>query len=122
VNLEGLRNPNYWREFYEHVQAQVQRIMEMLNELGAISEKTKPIFHDKVQWKEVLDAALCKMKADLDAKKIRVDNKVSASLPALLVDGKIPAHFSICLLKDEAISLPEGSVVTITLNRLSIPL
>jgi two-component system probable response regulator PhcQ len=113
VNLEGLRNPNYWREFYEHVQTQVQRIMEMLNELGAISEKTKPVFHDKVRLNEVIEGAICKMKADLDAKKIRVDNKVSASLPALLADGKKFQRIFDLLLKDEAISLPEGSVVTI---------
>lgn len=112
VDLESLRNPNYWREFYDHVQSQIRRIVEMLNELGAVTEKPKPIFKDRIRVREVVEAASCRNKNELEAKKILVDNQVPESI-ALTVDGKKFQRLFDLLLKDEAISLPENSAVIV---------
>jgi len=58
IHVEELRNPNYWRDFYDHVQSQVKRIMEMLSDVGAVSEKPKPVFNDKVQLSDVINRAV----------------------------------------------------------------
>jgi two-component system probable response regulator PhcQ len=113
VNLEELRNPNYWREFYDHVQSQINRIMQMLADLGAVSEKPNPTFTDRVELHNVVAKALEKNAASLAGKKIQIENQVSNTLPALTVDApKFQRVFDL-LLKDEAVNLPEGSRITL---------
>ena len=113
INLEALRNPNYWQEFYQHVQAQVRRVIDMLNEVGAVSEKPKSVFKDTVRIAEVIAAAAARVAPDLNAKNIRIENGISGNLPELTVDGQKFQRIFELLLKDEAISLPEGSAVAI---------
>ncbi len=113
IRVDELRNPNYWRDFYDHVQSQVKRIMEMLSDVGAVSEKPRPVFNDKVQVSDVVQRAAGKLEPQLAAKKIRVENKVG-SLPLLSVDqAKFDRIFEL-ILKDEAINLPENSNITIS--------
>ncbi|MDB6024877.1 MAG: Response regulator receiver domain protein [Verrucomicrobiales bacterium] len=118
IQLDELRNPNYWREFYDHVQSQVKRIMEMLADVGAVSEKPKPVFKDKVQLSEVIVGSVAKLNLELAVKKIRVENNVSSSLPSLTVDETKFNRIFELLLKDETINLPENSVVTISASML----
>ncbi len=114
VSLDSLRNPNYWQEFYQHVQAQVQRIMKMLTEVGAVSELQNPAFRDQVQLDQVVLAAIAHLKNELDARNIRVENSIPASLPELTVDGRKFQRIFELLLKDELISLAPGSIITVT--------
>lgn len=114
VSLEALRNPNYWQEFYEHVQVQLKRIMQMLSEVGAVSEMPKPAFNDEVRIHEVIAAALSQVQPDLDARNVKVDNQVPDSLPALRVDARKFQRIFELLFKDEAINLPSDGAVTVT--------
>ncbi|MBA4148830.1 MAG: hybrid sensor histidine kinase/response regulator [Verrucomicrobia bacterium] len=114
VSLEALRNPNYWQEFYDHVQTQVRRIMQMLSEVGAVSEMPMPVFKDAVQLHEVIGSALVNIKSDFESRNIQIDNKIPASLPVLQVDAKKFQRIFELLLKDEAISLKEGSLISLT--------
>lgn len=113
IHIEQLRNPNYWRDFYDHVQSQVKRIMEMLTDVGAVSEKPKPVFKDQVQVSDVVTRAVAKWQAELAAKNIRVEQHLG-TLPTLSVDQpKFDRIFEL-LLKDEVINLPENSTISIT--------
>jgi two-component system probable response regulator PhcQ len=113
VDLEQLRNPNYWRDFYDHVQVQVRRITEMLNDLGSASENQKLLFGDRVEIKPVVENALAKMKERIDSKKIRVELDFPPGLPALTVDQpKFEQIFSL-LFKDELVNLPDGSTIRV---------
>jgi two-component system probable response regulator PhcQ len=112
LHVDQLRNPNYWRDFYDHVQSQVKRIMEMLSDVGAVSDKPKPIFNDRVQLSDVVTRAISKLRPELEQKKIRVESQLTA-LPLLSVDRvKFDRIFEL-MLKDEAINLPENSLITI---------
>jgi two-component system, probable response regulator PhcQ len=48
VDLEELRNPNFWRDFYGHVQNQLVRITELLTDLGLASNVKPTTFDDVV--------------------------------------------------------------------------
>jgi two-component system probable response regulator PhcQ len=111
VRLDELRNPHFWREFYEQVQTQVQRITGMLSDLGGASGTPSIAFADKVKLPEVLADVLEKMKDKLDKKKIIVENQIPKSLPALMVEkAKFYRVFEL-LLTDELVSLPQGGQI-----------
>ncbi|MDB6055049.1 MAG: response regulator receiver protein, partial [Verrucomicrobiales bacterium] len=70
MNLEALRNPRYWNEFYDHVQSQVRRITELLTDLGAASDKEPTFFADEVSLREILSQAISEFSSDIDKKKL----------------------------------------------------
>ena len=39
MDLEGLRNPDFWKEYYQNVQGQIEKINNMLKDLWTASEK-----------------------------------------------------------------------------------
>jgi two-component system probable response regulator PhcQ len=122
VDLEQLRNPNYWCDFYEQVQTQVKRITEMLSELGAASSVTGTPFQDQVNLSTVLSDAVSRVGPQMAPKKIQVENLVPADLPPLFVDkAKFYRLFEL-LLKDEAVSLPTGAKITLKARVLPLTL
>jgi two-component system probable response regulator PhcQ len=113
LDLSGLRNPDFWREYYQNVQAQIQRINNMLKDLWAASEKPAFAFSDEVHLGDVVNAACASLKEALAEKRISVEAQIPDALPTLLVDrAKFHRLFEL-LLKDEVVSLPPGSKVTI---------
>lgn len=114
VDLEGLRNPDFWKEYYQNVQAQIEKINVLLNDLWSASEQPALAFNDKVQLREVIEQVLWQLKGELTAKNIRVQNNVPVSLPTLSVDRPKFRRLFELLVKDEIISLPEGSEITIS--------
>jgi signal transduction histidine kinase len=114
MNLAGLRNPDFWKEYYQNVQNQIVRINGMLNDLWSASEKPSTEYADTVQLHTVVRDAVAQVNGALGAKNITVDNQVPETLPELHVD-KVKFHrlFEL-LLKDEAASLPPGTRIQIT--------
>jgi two-component system probable response regulator PhcQ len=112
MNMEGLRNPDFWKEYYQSVQGQIERINNLLKDLWTASEKPSFEFTDQVQLREVVDACVEAQKTAFAAKKITVKNEVPDSLPAMKVDK--PKFFRLfdLMLKDELATLPAGSEVT----------
>src|SRR3981189_1634080 len=54
LNLESLRNPDFWKEDYQNVQGQIGKINNMLKDLWTASEKPAFAFTDRVQLREVV--------------------------------------------------------------------
>ena len=109
MDLSGLRNPDFWKEYYQNVQGQVEKINNMLKDLWTASEKPAFEFRDTVQVHTVVSDITAQLKDGFDAKAIKVENKIPQSLPILHVDKpKIYRLFEL-LLKDEIASLPAGS-------------
>lgn len=115
-NLEPdrLRNPDFWKDYYQNVQGQIERISTMLRDLWAASEKSDLGFNDSVQVREVVEAAIRTQRDGLAAKNIQVTNQLPADLPRLNVDQPKFQRLFELLLKDEIVSLPPGSQVTIS--------
>jgi two-component system probable response regulator PhcQ len=114
VEMHGLRNPDFWKEYYQNVQGQIEKINNMLKDLWTASEKPAFEFRDRVQLHTVISEVVAQLKVGFDAKNIQVENKISDTLPVLHVDKpKIYRLFEL-LLKDEIASLPAGSRITLS--------
>src|SRR5438128_1015047 len=55
MNMEGLRNPDFWKEYYQSVQGQITKINNMLKDLWTASEKPVFEFADRVQLRQVVE-------------------------------------------------------------------
>ncbi len=119
MDLNGLRNPDFWKEYYQNVQHQVERINNMLKDLWTASEKPAFEFADRVQLHKVIAETILQLKDSFAAKNILVDNQVPDSLPALNVDKPKFYRLFELLLRDELASLPAGSRVTLSASLLN---
>lgn len=113
IDLNGLRNPDFWKGYYQNVQGQIERINSMLRDLWSASEGHPPHFNDQVRLHEIVGEVLRENQASLTAKNLRVANQLSENLPVLTVDRHKFQRLFELLLKDELVSLPAGSVITI---------
>jgi two-component system probable response regulator PhcQ len=114
MDLEGLRDPEFWKEYYHNAQGQIDKINNMLKDLWTASEKPAFAFADRVHLHEVVADALLVLKEGFAANKIQVQNRIPASLPMLMVDRPKFCRLFELLLKDEIASLPPGSQVTLS--------
>ncbi len=118
MDLNGLRNPDFWKEYYHNVQGQLDKINNMLKDLWTASEKPAFEFPDRVQLHAVVAETLERLADEFRAKDIRVENRIGNSLPALNVDKPKFYRLFELLLKDEIASLPPGSCVHLTAGLL----
>ena len=118
VDMESLRNPDFWKEYYHNVQGQIEKINNLLKDLWTASEKPTFEFTDRVHLREVVADKIMLLKEGFAAGRITVENHIPASLPMLSVDG--PKFFRLfeLLLKDELASLPPGCRVTFSAKLL----
>jgi two-component system probable response regulator PhcQ len=112
MDLNGLRNPDFWKEYYQNVQGQITKINNMLKDLWTASEKPAFEFSDKVNLREVVGEAIEQLKQEIKAKNLQVENAVPADLPVMNVDKPKFHRLFELMLKDEIASLPSGSRVS----------
>jgi signal transduction histidine kinase len=112
LDLEGLRNPDFWKEYYQNVQGQIEKINNMLKDLWTASEKPTFEFADQVSLHSVVGETIERLRADFDGKNIAVQNQIPDSLPSLNVDKPKFYRLFELLLKDELATLPAGSTIT----------
>ena len=114
MDLESLRNPDFWKEYYQNVQGQIEKINNMLKDLWTASEKPTFTFGDHVYLHELVAEEVARLKDGLAAKHIEVENQIPASLPLLNVDAPKFCRLFELLLKDELASLPPGSRIRLS--------
>src|SRR5690349_21511074 len=68
MDLNGLRNPDFWKEYYQNVQGQIGRINNMLKDLWTASEKPAFKFADRVHLRQVVSDIVDQLKSSLAAK------------------------------------------------------
>jgi signal transduction histidine kinase len=113
MNLDGLRNPDFWKEYYQSVQGQIERINNLLKDLWTASEKPSFEFTDEVQLRDVVGSCIETLKPGFAAKNIKVKNEIPDSLPTMKVDKPKFYRLFDLMLKDELATLPAGSEVTL---------
>lgn len=114
LDLEGLRNPDFWKEYYQKVQEQIEKINTLLNDLWTASEKPSFQFQDKVRLHEVLGETIGTLQQSFAAKRITVDNQIPDNLPVLCVDKRKFYRLFELLFRDEIFSLPAGARITLS--------
>jgi two-component system probable response regulator PhcQ len=113
MNMDGLRNPDFWKEYYQSVQGQIERINNLLKDLWTASEKPSFEFTDEVQLRKVVESCVDTLKAGFAAKNITIKNEIPDSLPTMKVDKPKFYRLFDLMLKDELATLPAGSEVTL---------
>ncbi|MGH7975472.1 MAG: response regulator [Limisphaerales bacterium] len=115
TNLDGLRNPDFWKDYHQNVQSQIEKINSLLADLRTSSD-TNPAtqFADEVKLHEVVGAVLEMFKGEFTARKIEIENKISDSLPALHADRQKFHRLFELLFKDELAMLPAGSKISLS--------
>ncbi|HYV29383.1 MAG TPA: HAMP domain-containing sensor histidine kinase, partial [Candidatus Eisenbacteria bacterium] len=119
LDLNSLRNPDFWKEYYESVQGQIGKINNMLKDLWVASEKPVFQFHDHVQLRKVVQDNIDQLQEGFAEKNIQVDNAIPDSLPELNVDKPKFYRLFELLLKDEIASLPPGSRINLSASVLN---
>jgi two-component system, probable response regulator PhcQ len=112
VDMANLRNPDFWKDYYQNVQQQIEKINDLLKDLWLASERPPFQFADKIRLDEIVAKVLKNTKPRLDAANLRVINNVPDTLPPLMVDEPKFIRLFELLLKDEVASLPAGSEIT----------
>ncbi len=109
----GLRNPDFWKDYHHNVQLQIEKINELLSGLSSASDTAHMPFADKISLRDVVDEAWEPFKDQFAARKIEFENKIPASLPQFQVEkNKFSLLFDL-LFKEEIATLPSGSRVTL---------
>ena len=114
ANLNGLRNPDFWKDYHQNVQSQIEKINSLLTDLRTSSDSNPATqFADEVSLADAVGAALETFKEQFAARKIEIENQIPGSLPALHADkAKFYRLFEL-LLKDELAMLPAGSKISL---------
>ena len=115
-NSAGLRDPDFWRDYHQNVQGQIEKINNLLGDLRSASENNQNAepFADEINIKTALTARLDGMRDAFAARRLVVENQIPDSLPTLRADKpKFDRLFDL-LLKDELAMLPAGSRITLT--------
>jgi two-component system probable response regulator PhcQ len=114
TDLAGLRNPDFWKEYHQNVQSQVEKINGLLKDLWTASENNGAAqFNDEVRVHQAVGEALELFKDKLIARRIEIDNRIPDSLPALRVDKPKFCRLFELLLKEEVAMLPAGSRISL---------
>src|SRR5438067_2376890 len=119
MELDGLRNADFWKEYYQNVQNQIGRINNMLKDLWTAPEKPIFEFGDHVQLRQVVADTIEQLTDGFAAKNIQVENTIPDTLPTLQVDKPKFYRLFELLLKDEIASLPPGSRITLSATPLN---
>jgi two-component system probable response regulator PhcQ len=115
TDLNSLRNPEFWKDYHQNVQLQIEKINGLLKDLWTASEnKASSQFADEVLLHQTVSAALAPLQDQFAARRIEIENKIPDSLPALHVDQPKFCRLFELLLKDELDMLPAGSRVTLS--------
>jgi two-component system probable response regulator PhcQ len=110
ASTEGLRDPDFWKEYHHNVQSQIEKINSLLADLRTASDSpTGTPFADEIKLQPALAAILTGLQPALAARQIEVENNIPKNLPAIRVDQpKLNRLFEL-LFKDELAMLPAGS-------------
>src|SRR5208283_4365558 len=58
TGANGLRNPEFWKDYHQNVQSQMEKINNLLKDLWAASENPSAPFADEVSLRQVVDEVL----------------------------------------------------------------
>ena len=111
ANMNGLRNPDFWKDYHQNVQSQVEKINGLLKDLWSSSENSAAPFADEVSLRRVVDETLAALRDPFAARRIEIENRIPDSLPNLKADKPKFRRLFELLLNEELATLPAGSRV-----------
>src|SRR5436190_11580111 len=108
------KNPEFWNDYQRSAQVHLDKINSLLKELWAVAETPALAFTDRVHLRDVITDVTVRSRDALATRGLEVEIDIPETLPILSVDkSKFQRIFDL-LIRDEIVSLPEGSRLTIT--------
>ena len=114
TSVQSLRNPDFWKDYHQNVQSQIERINNLLKDLWTASENPSAPFTDQVSLHQTVCDAVKSFKEPLAARRIEIENRISDSLPLLRVDKPKFCRLFELLFKEELAILPAGCRITLS--------
>jgi two-component system, probable response regulator PhcQ len=111
ISPEHIRDPSFWKGFYEQAQIQIRRITELLTDLVSATQSNGPPTIEQVDLKQTVKTSLQRFNTKLLQNGITLIDQIPDGLPKLAVERQKFEHLFDLLLKGELISLPTGSHV-----------
>jgi two-component system probable response regulator PhcQ len=120
VDVQALRNPDYWKDFYVTAQKSMERVISLLEEVKSIPEPPKVPLNDAVDLSAELHGALAEVNGAFAAKDIEVKN---GSGPGPVFEGNRSMIRRLCLLllKDESVHVKQGGLVELSCGAGVLP-
>jgi two-component system, probable response regulator PhcQ len=113
TDLQGLRNPDFWKDYHRNVQSQIEKINALLKDLWTASSNPSAPFTDQISLSHIIGEAVGSLKEAFAARRIEVESRVPETLPLLRVDKPKFSRLFELLLREELAMLPAGSRVTL---------
>jgi two-component system, probable response regulator PhcQ len=113
TDLQGLRNPDFWKDYHQNVQSQIEKINGLLKDLWTASSNPSAPFTDQVSLHQIVSDAVKLYQEPLAARRIEIENRIPDTLPLLRVDKPKFSRLFELLLKEELAMLPAGSRITL---------
>jgi two-component system probable response regulator PhcQ len=111
TDLNSLRNPDFWKDYHQNVQLQIEKINSLLKDLWVASDNPVAAFADEVYLHDVIGDALKSLGDQFTARRIGIENNIPGTLPKLRVDKPKFQRLFELLLKEELAVLPAGTSV-----------
>jgi two-component system probable response regulator PhcQ len=112
---DSLRDPDFWRDYHQNVQGQIEKINSLLADLRTASENnSSEPFADEINLQLVIAAQLATLKELFAARRLTVENLIPAGLPPMRVDKPKFDRLLNLLFKDELAMLPAGCHLSVT--------
>lgn len=113
VDINSLRNPNYWRDFYETVQLQMGKVVNLLENINEIPEPAGVPMLDSVSLNEMIKGATQCHGAPLQEKNIEL--KIQAGdIPEIQANRHLLEKGINLLIADESANVPASGTISIT--------
>lgn len=114
TDLNSLRNPDFWKDYHQNVQLQIEKINSLLKDLWVASENPSATFADEVYLHDIIAEALKSLGNQFASRRIGIENNIPNTLPKLHVDKPKFQRLFELLLKEELAVLPAGTAVKLS--------
>jgi two-component system probable response regulator PhcQ len=114
LDIDHLRNPDYWHDFYHTVQEQISRVVTVLQDIKEIPEPPTLPMVDTVSMNDLLWEALAAKESAFAERKIKVSFQ-PGKIPTVMGNAIMLRQALDFVLQDEAINVnPDGKVLLST--------
>ncbi len=114
AELQSLRNPDFWKDYHQNVQSQIEKINDLLKDLWTASENPSAPFTDQVSLHQTVGDTVKSLQEPLASRRIEIENRIPDSLPLLRVDKPKFCRLFELLFKEELAMLPAGCRITLS--------
>jgi two-component system probable response regulator PhcQ len=114
TDLNSLRNPDFWKDYHQNVQLQIEKINSLLKDLWVASENPSATFADEVYLHDIIAEAVKSLGDQFASRRIGIENNIPNTLPKLRVDKPKFQRLFELLLKEELAVLPASTSVKLS--------